>query len=106
MSISKNQDVKLKLGNLVLAILFSVVPTSMTIGFLGTHGYILCKNLDSRLENIDKASVYELCNKTNLEANFDYVIWIWLFTTIPTWRWFYIGHYRRVARSIKNTAEN
>ncbi len=101
MGISKDQDFKLKLGNLFLALLFATVPTAMTIGFLGTHGYILCRDLDKRLEKVEKIPVSELCDRSNLDANYSYIVWIWLFTTIPTWRWFYIGHYRRVTKHHK-----
>ena len=102
MNIPNDLDLKLKLGNLFLAGLFSLVPTAMTIGFLGVHGHILCRNLDARLEKLDKLVVKELCVESNIEANFDYIIWIWLFTMIPTWRWFYVGHYRRVKKEITN----
>ena len=107
MSISKDHDLKLKLGNLFLALLFAIVPTSMTIGFLGVHGHFLCRDLDTRLEKIDKLTLRQLdvkmlCDISNIEASYDYIIWIWLFTTIPTWRWFYIGHYRRVKKQLFN----
>ena len=99
MAITKERDLRLKVGNLFLALLFAIVPTSMTIGFLGVHGYILCRNLDSRLEKSIKSTVTELCDKSNIESNYDYIIWTWLFTTLPTWRWFYISHYRRIKRN-------
>ena len=102
MTISRSEDLKLKLGNLFLASMFSIVPTAMTVGFLGVHGYLLCRSLDMRLEKIETVEVKELCMKSNLEANYRYIIWIWIFTMIPTWRWFYIGHYKRV----KNQAHN
>ena len=102
MSIPKDLNLRLKLGNLVLAALFSIVPTSMTIGFLGVHGYLLCRNLESRLEQSQKLGVTELCNTSNLDANYEYIVWVWLFTMIPTWRWFYIGHYRRVQKKISS----
>ena len=101
MGISKNLDFRLKLGNLFLALLFSIVPTSMTIGFLATHGYLLCRDLDLRLEKIEETSISELCDRSNLDVNFNYILWVWLFITIPTWRWFYIGHYRRVSKNKK-----
>ena len=99
MPITKERDLRLKVGNLFLALLFAIVPTSMTIGFLGVHGYILCRNLDSRLEKSIKSTVTELCDKSNIGSNYDYIIWTWLFTTLPTWRWFYISHYRRIKRN-------
>ena len=102
MTISKDKDLRLKVGNLVLALLFAIVPTTMTIGFLGVHGYILCQNLDERIEISIKTNVKELCNQSNIDANYDYIIWTWLFTTIPTWRWFYISHYKRLKRKPDN----
>ena len=103
MSISQAQDLRLRFGNLFLAAIVSVVPTLMTISFLGVHGYILCKNLDNRLEAVNKLPVKELCAESNLEANYKYLIWIWMFITIPTWRWFYIGHYKRVKQHKANS---
>ena len=32
----------------------------------------------------------------------DYVIWIWLIITIPTWRWFYLGHIKRINNKVNN----
>ena len=102
MSIPKDLDFKLKLGNLFLALIFAVVPTAMTIGFLGVHGYILCRSLEERIAESDKLGLKEICVSSNIEANYDYIIWVWLFTTIPTWRWFYIGHYRRIQKKSSN----
>ena len=102
MTISKDKDLRLKVGNLFLALLFAIVPTTMTIGFLGVHGYILCRNLDARIENTLQSTVTELCDQSNIDANYDYIIWTWLFTTIPTWRWFYISHYKRLRRKPDN----
>ena len=103
MNLSKSAELRLKVGNLFLAAIFSLVPTAMTIGFLGVHGYILCRGLDQRLEEVvktDKAKdgllFKQICLETNLEANYRYLIWIWIFITLPTWRWFYIWHYKRV----------
>ena len=98
MSIPRDLDLRLKCGNLFLAAFVSLVPTAMTIGFLGVHGYILCRTLDRRLDVAQKIQTRELCDESNLSANFDYVVWIWLFILMPTWRWFYIGHLKRVTR--------
>ncbi len=97
MTIPKRQDQRLKLGNFFLASIFSLVPTAMTIGFLGVHGYILCRTLDQRIEQSKDLGIKELCNRSNIDTNYDYIFWIWLFTMIPTWRWFYIGHYKKVS---------
>ncbi len=96
MSISKGEDLQLKIGNFFLAAVLSAVPTVMTIGFLGVHGLIVCKNLEKRIDNSNSSEVNVLCEKSNLESSYSYIVWIWLFIMLPTWRWFYIGHYRRV----------
>ena len=102
MSISRSDDRRLRLGNLLLAALFSVVPTAMTIGFLGIHGYLLCKNLDERLDMPANLQAKELCLKSNLDVNYSYIIWIWMFITIPTWRWFYYSHHKKLNDDYKN----
>ena len=102
MSIPKDLDHKLKFGNLFLALMFAVVPTAMTIGFLGVHGVLLCRTLETKVAESDKLELNELCLNSNIEANYDYIIWVWLFITIPTWRWFYVGHYRRVQQKSAN----
>ena len=93
MTISKKDDIKLKLGNFCLAAILSIVPTAMTMGFLGVHGIIVCRSLEER---IVKVKVLDSCEQANFDVMQKYIIWIWLFITIPTWRWFYIGHYRRL----------
>ena len=98
MIISSRQDVKLKIGNLFLASIFAIVPTSMTIAFLTVHGYLLCRSMDTRIEKIEGSRLNEICIQSNYEVNYNYIIWIWLFTTIPTWRWFYIGHYKKIQK--------
>ena len=99
MIISKTDDLKLKVGNLMLAAIFAIVPTSMTIAFLTVHGHLLCRSLDTRLESVEGQKINPICIQSNYEVNYSYIIWIWMFTTIPTWRWFYIGHYKRVTNN-------
>ena len=99
MTISNRDDLKLKLGNLVLAAFLSIVPTTMTIGLLGAHGMIVCRDLSNRIENVQ---TLESCDQSNRDLLTKYTIWIWLIITFPTWRWFYIGHYRRIQNK-KNT---
>ena len=96
MLISKKEDLNLKLGNLLLSAILSAVPTAMTIGFLSVHGTIVCNDLESRLNNPKTELISETCYISNLESSYKYILWIWLFITITTWRWFYIGHARRV----------
>ena len=103
MVLSRRQDLRLKLGNLSLAIVFSTVPTAMTIAFLTVHGFVLCRHLSDRLDLTHRPLVKELCYKSNFDSNSNYVLWIWLFTMLPTWRWFYVGHYRRVAHKNQNS---
>ena len=98
MSITKRENLRLKLGNLVLAILLSTVPTAMTIGFLNVHGLIVCNGIKTRVDQEDKTLINGICVNSNNQATISYIIWIWLFITIPTWRWFYVGHVRRVER--------
>ncbi len=99
MGITKSQDLKLKIGNFTLAAIFALVPTAMTIAFLTVHGMILCRTLEDNVEklelNLNNREIKDMCKKSNFDTNYYYVIWVWLFTMIPTWRWFYIGHYRR-----------
>ena len=103
MKISKGLDLRLKLGNLFLASFLSLVPTSMTIGFLGIHGMLLCKDLEKSIIEDRKVETLILqCQESNYRISLNYLVWVWLFVMLPTWRWFYIGHYRRV---IKNNSE-
>ena len=102
MNISQKTDSRLKLGNFFLASIFAVVPTTMTIAFLTVHGFLLCRTLDNRLEQVEKLEIKEACMQSNYEVNFQYILWIWVFTMIPTWRWFYIGHYKRVKQHGSN----
>ena len=98
MSISRKDDLKLKVGNLGLALLLSIVPTSMTLGLLSAHGYVLCKSVDSSLIANGRLSIKDSCLNKNIAVTSKYILFIWLFITLPTWRWFYIGHYRRVTK--------
>ena len=101
MRITKRDNLRLKLGNLFLAFLLSSVPTGMTIGFLNVHGLIVCNSIKTRIDPENSTSINSLCINSNNQATIAYIIWIWLFITIPTWRWFYVGHLRRVERDKK-----
>ncbi len=102
MALSKREDLRLKVGNLMLAVVFSIVPTAMTIAFLSVHGLVLCRDLSQRLDENQRSPVKQLCQKSNFDSNLNYVIWIWLFTMLPTWRWFYVGHYKRLSNTKLN----
>ena len=95
---SKREDFVLKCGNLVLALLLSTVPVGITIAILGAHGTLLCRRLEQRIDQtlIKKYDLRERCQSANIDELYKYVLWIWIFITIPTWRWFYVGHVRRV----------
>ena len=98
MTISRKDDFKLKVGNLFLAAFLSVVPAFMTLGFLKVHGMILCDELSKNIANNQRIEIVENCDKSNMESIYKYSLWIWLFITIPTWRWFYIWHYKRIQK--------
>ena len=100
MDIAKPLDLRLKLGNLCLAAILSLVPTTMTIGFLGIHGMLLCRDLEKSFADVKTLESFQLnCKTSNYKTSLSYLIWVWLFVMIPTWRWFYIGHYRRVVKA-------
>ncbi len=104
MVLTERQDLSLKIGNLFLAIALSIVPTTITLAILGGHGYLLCERLNQKVEqttNTGSIQLSESCMESNLEELIRYVVWIWIFISIPTWRWFYIGHVRRVKSSAK-----
>ena len=48
----KLKPITLKLGNLLIAISMATVPTAMTIGFLLSHGYIVCRKLDYNFKKL------------------------------------------------------
>ncbi len=95
MPIAKKDDLRLKLGNLFLAACLSIVPTIITLGLFGAHGYILCRKLDVRTNETEISFIEDKCNEASIDSLYSYFIWIWIFITVPTWRWFYLGHVRR-----------
>ena len=52
--ISKKDERNLRLGNLVLAIMLSTVPTTITYGTLGIHGTNVCKALNAKITTSEK----------------------------------------------------
>ncbi len=98
MKISKKEDVRLKLGNLALALLLSTVPTAITICGFYIHGANVCSALDKPLQETASLEIRQACNNSSKEFILSYIIWIWLFISLPTWRWFYLGHIRRIEK--------
>ena len=37
-------------------------------------------HLNQQVESIEQLGIRELCDRSNLESNYDYILWIWLFT--------------------------
>ncbi len=87
----------LKIGNLILAGVLSLVPTAITIFTFYLYGLNLCSNLEVKYR--DKLPNYRshssLCESTVKDLNYKYLFLIWLVITLPTWRWFYINHLNR-----------
>ena len=92
---SKKDDLKLKVGNLILAIFLSVVPTAITYASLGVHGQYICNNLSTKLEGKEKDSIKELCKASSWETTKSYIVLIGFFITLPTWLWFYLSVKRK-----------
>ncbi len=99
MEISTKLDLKLKIGNLFLALLLSTFPTSITIGILTAHGHLVCRDMFEYSNQKSESILVEGCREANNNLILKYLIFIWLIITIPTWRWFYIGHYQRLKNS-------
>ncbi len=85
------KNLKLKLGNLALAIWLATVPTVITYGVFGLYGIAVCNELSQRpnitlQKNIDKA-----CNEAVWDTASNYIFLIGFFITLPTWYWFYMS---------------
>ncbi len=91
MSISKAEDLKLKIGNLVLAIWLTTVPTAITYGVFGLHGLNICRELNKELSVSTRAEIKDLCQRKTWETTQSYIFLIGFFITLPTWYWFYIN---------------
>mgnify|MGYP001494048801 CR=1 FL=1 len=83
------KDLKLRLGNLILAIFLATVPTAITYGTLSIHGLNICRNLSSKLS--PKTEIKEKCDASSWETTKSYIILIGFFITLPTWMWFYLS---------------
>ena len=91
MKYSKNIDMKLKLGNLMLAILLCTVPTAITYGALSFHGLNICSSLTKKIGGDDAEAVREICNASSWDTTKSYIFLIGFFITLPTWLWFYLS---------------
>ncbi len=99
MKFEKKNDLNLKVGNLALAVILSTVPTVMTILFLNIHGLFICNTLESNLKGKEKLTTIEFCHSANTKLSYSYLVWIWLFISIPTWAWFYLNHQRKLEQA-------
>ncbi len=95
MKLVENNDFKLKLGNLVLAIWLSTVPTLISFGVFGIHGLNVCNNLVDQLEVVEKERVKPLCDESAWDTTSSYIFLIGFFITLPTWFWFYTSMKRK-----------
>ena len=98
---SKQEDLKLKLGNLILAIWLATVPTAITYGALSLHGINICNSLTSKLDIESKSQVKELCNQSSWDTTKSYIILIGFFITLPTWLWFYLSVRKKKANTMR-----
>ena len=85
----KRKDLNLRLGNLILAIFLSTVPTAITYGTLSIHGLNICRNLSSKLS--DTNQIKSKCDEAVWDTTKSYIILIGFFITLPTWMWFYLS---------------
>ena len=88
---NNKKDLNLQLGNLILAIALSTVPTAITYGVLGLHGINVCNSLQSKIEEKSKDDLIPLCKDASWETTKQYILLIGFFITLPTWMWFYIS---------------
>ena len=91
MRISQKEDLKLRLGNLFLAIWLATVPTAITYGVFGLYGINICRTLSNNVEVSKKYEIKSLCQQATWETTQNYILLIGFFITIPTWYWFYMN---------------
>tara|TARA_Y100001968_G_C18976008_1_gene534541 strand:+ start:34 stop:324 length:291 start_codon:yes stop_codon:yes gene_type:complete len=88
----KSTDSKLILGNLFLAGFLSLVPTAITMGTFYLYGINLCSNIPSKTKQDLNTKHRVECFDTVRKLNYQYIFFIWLVITTPTWFWFYLNH--------------
>ena len=96
MKSQSKKDMRLRIGNLILAISLSTVPTAITYGILGLHGLNICSSLNSNLIKsystpYGQFEIKELCDTSAWETTRSYILLIGCFITMPTWLWFYLS---------------
>ena len=95
MSLSKRDDLNLKLGNLMLAIWLATVPTAITYGALSLHGLNICNSLSTKVEEKLRPDLKISCDQSAWETTRSYIFLIGFFITLPTWLWFYLSVRRK-----------
>ena len=93
---SKQQLLKLKIGNLILAICLATVPTFITYGVLSVHGLNVCKNLNSNITLNNQLEIQEKCYESAWITTKSYIFLIGFFITLPTWMWIYLSMRKKV----------
>tara|TARA_Y100001968_G_scaffold297513_1_gene306608 strand:- start:6882 stop:7193 length:312 start_codon:yes stop_codon:yes gene_type:complete len=99
---TRKNDRILKIGNLILAILLSTVPTAITYGTLGLHGKNICNSLNNKIDTQRQIELKKLCYQSSWETTRSYIVLIGFFITLPTWLWFYLS----VSRKNKGSKAN
>ena len=89
------KDFKLKLGNLLLAVILATVPTAITYGVLGLHGLNICSTLENKIEPQYRSEINNHCIDSSWRTTRSYIILIGFFITLPTWFWFYLSMKRK-----------
>ncbi len=100
MNNKKRKDLKMMLGNLILAIFLATVPTAITYGTLSMHGLNICRNFSSKVENKNKTELKLKCDQSAWNTTKSYIILIGFFITLPTWLWIYLSMRKKLAKKI------
>ena len=87
----KKRDFRLKIGNLLLAVLLATVPTAITHGVLSIHGFNVCRNYEKQILIDETSEIRAKCNQIAMETTTSYIFLIGFFITLPTWLWFYLS---------------
>ena len=91
MSFSRNEDLKLRIGNLILAIWLATVPTAITYGTLSLHGLNICRSVSQNTEIRNPTKIKEICDESAWSTTRNYIFLIGFFITLPTWLWIYLS---------------
>ena len=96
MNKKKRTDLKMRLGNLILAIFLATVPTAITYGTLSIHGLNICKNFSSKIDKKNKTELKSICDESAWNTTRSYIVLIGFFITLPTWLWIYLSMRKKV----------